>query len=446
MSRPTFRSLLALLLALGVGLPARAQDDDSPLDTKAAARRLRQVQKAEPQALTRELHEAAHSAFAVRMGRVLAATDTPDVLLEDIRRMLPAELDLARSKAGRLAAWERYWAATRETELATWGRVEAGIKNFTPADYYSARGERLLAEAGLLEAYRDAGRRLSGGLSGSLVDPDPLASGPAARDAFQMTRAAPRESARAAHDAYVAEYQVRVQRLAAATDTPEVMLPILSRRLAAAQASGAGPAELLATLEAVWRMARYCEVLTAERVEFGVRAFTPADMYDVCGHRLEAAVQVAEARRQGGKVRPLVGALQDVSAELDEPLDTKGIAQAKSADARAEPRQLREERRRTLRAAYNVRIQRIRAGTDTPDVTMTVSRRLADVESELAPAGGRAEHLAALERYWERAAEIERLVADRVLAGVKSFTPADYYEARYERLLAELRMARAARE
>jgi hypothetical protein len=445
MSRPALRPLLALLLlAPGVGLPARAQDDGSPLDTKGAARRLRQVQRAEPQALTRDVHDAARSAFEVRMMRVLAAVETPDVLLGEIRRMLPAELDLARDPAERLAAWERYWAATREIEVATRERVEAGVRIFTAADYYSARGERLLAEADLLEAYREAGRRLSGGLSGPLVDPDPLASGPAARDGFRMTRVAPRESARAAHDAYVAEYQVRVQRLAGGTDTPELTLAILPRRLAAAQASGAGPADLLAIQEGLWQMACSCELLTRRRVEDGVKGFTPADAYDARDVRLAAAVLVAEGRRQGGKVQPLVGALQEVSGALDEPLDTKGIARIKSEDTRAEPRQLNEERRRALLAAYNVRIQRILGGTDVPDVLITVSRRL--VEVELARAAGRAERLAALERYWERAAELELLVAERVSAGIKAFGPADYYEARYERLVAELRIARAAKE
>jgi hypothetical protein len=443
MSRPAFCSLLVfLMLAPGVGLPARAQDDDGgPLDAKDTARRLRQGQQAEPRSLTRALRDAARSAYDVRFQGVLGGTETPDRLLDELRRLLPAEWALADGPAGRVAAWQRYWAGAREFEELTRERVEERVRGFSSADYWAARYERLMAEASLLEELRRAGQPLAGTFSGALGDPDPGAAGLVARDAFRMSRAAPRESARAAHDACEREYEVRIQRIAAGTDTPDVTLAILPRRYAAAQAAGAGPAELLATREALLQMAWYCEVLIAERNEAGVKMFTPADYYDALDRRVEAGVLVAEDRRQGGRTRPLVGGLQDVIGALDDPLDTKRLARAKSDAARADPRRLVEGRREALLAAFATRLQRIRAGTDTPDVTIELSRRLLAVELKLA--AGPAERRAARERHWARALEIEVLTADRVSAGIKAFTPADYYEAQYERLLAELQMAQA---
>jgi hypothetical protein len=136
----------------------------------------------------------------------------------------------------------------------------------------------------------------------------------------------------------------------------------------------------------------------------------------------------------------LKGGLQDLFAGGFDPLD-KAAARAKFEAVRAAPRRLAEERREAFLTEYRIREQRVRAGTDTPDASRRVSRSLLD--AELALAGGRGDRLATLERYWARADELEALTRERVEAGVKNFTPADLYAARFDRLQAELWLAQA---
>src|SRR5438874_2027157 len=115
MSRNATRPLLiALTLALVAGPAVRAQltPTDDPFD-KARARGLREGSRAEPQALRQALREAARAAYSIRLQRVKAGTGTPDLVLEDLAKLLDADLALAKTPAAR----ERYWAGCREVEL-----------------------------------------------------------------------------------------------------------------------------------------------------------------------------------------------------------------------------------------------------------------------------------------------------------------------------------------
>lgn len=446
MSPIACRPLLAVLtLALAACSVARGQsvEFDDPFNQETA-RRMYEGSRAEPQALRQELREAARAACLTRLRRAKAGADYPDLVLDDLAKLLAADLTLAKTPGDRRAARERYWAGCREVELLTLQGVEVGIKQFTIADYWAARTERLLAELRLVGEL-GADRAPPASLLNGLDDADPLASG-AARDEFEATRAEPGRLAQAARDACTNEYGARVQRIMAGTDTPNLILPIVTRRLMTTLAAGESPAEYLAAAEAVWLLSRKIEQLTEQRVEAGIKVFTTADFYGARDCRLEANVLMVEGRRGTGKLLPLQGALQSPFAAVPDPLDTKAVARAKAESVRADVRDLNRQRRQTILAEYEQRIQRIRAGTDTPDVTSVASRRLLDVEVALA--GGKAESIAAWKRYRARAAEIEGLTRERVEAGIRQFTQADVWDARYDRILAELRLAeaRAAKE
>jgi hypothetical protein len=373
----------------------------------------------------------------VRAGMVM-----PDVLLYDMGRLVAADYSLAKTPADRVAALEQYCSLCREAETLTLDRVMAGIKQFSSADYWAARAERLLAELRLFKELGDAGKPLPGSLQGALHDPDPFElQGPQAE--FAAARVGPRRLAEAARDACANEYAARIQRIMGGTETPDVLPLIGLRRVAAVEAAGDDPAERLAAVEAAWLLCRDVEDLTRERIEAGVKMFIPADYFDARDRCLETNLLLIQARGGAVRPRPLTGGLQDpFGAVHDDPLGTKNLARAKSEAARADVEGLNRQRRETLPTASRVRLERVRAGTDSAETISADSRRFLD--AELALAGeNQAERLAVLERYLARAAEIEAMVLERVEKGVKTFTPADLWEARYDRIDAELRLAEA---
>jgi hypothetical protein len=472
MSRPGFRaSLILLVLVFGPVATLQAQvfaddaADDNPLNAKAMAKRLREAQRTEPRELLRASHDAAKAAFEVRLQRIHGGTDLPDVTLDLVPKILAAELALADGRAGPLAALERAWVRSREIERLTEERVNAGVKNFTPADYWEVRTERLLAELRLVRELGGKGKPLSGAVLSSLPDVAPLDTSPLAREAFAgpqgaapiayagldirtvarealaLTRAEPQALAREARTAPINAYWVRIQRIRGGTDTPDNSLHAAISYVRAVRAGDADSADLQATLEAYWQQVWEIEVLTQERIEAAVKNFTPADYTYARDHRLEAEVWMMEARGQPKQLRPLQGGLQSPLWELVDPLMTREYARAKFDAVRSDLRQLNLQRQQTLQASLAVREQRVRGGTDTPDVTLETARRLAAVELTLA--SNRAERLAALQRHWVRTRTIEDLTRQRVEHGVKNFTPADWLQARYERLQAELRLAEA---
>jgi hypothetical protein len=450
MSRTASSPLLVVLtLALAACPAARGQEfptDDDPLD-KARARGMRGAPQAEAAPLKRALRDAALSGYAERMDRIRKGYDTPDVVLSLLPKLLAVDLALADGPAARLAARQRYWVGLREVEELTRDRVEAGVRQFTQADVWTARSERLLAELSLVHELGGAGKPLPGSRLTAFDDPDPLAARAVARDELVATHATERGLAAAARDACANDSAVRVQRLRAGSGTPDSVLAILPRRLAAERVLGRSPADFLAALEDLWQMAWECERLTRDRVEAGVRQFTQADVFDARAARLQMGVLIVEARRQPGKLVPPQGSLRERSPGEDDPLEGRGATRIRFTEMRSDVPQLLAERRETLVAGYTVRMQRMRAGSDSPILASEVSLRLLDAERDLA-GRNKAERIAALGRYRARAAEIEGLLKGRVEGGIKQFTWADVYEAQFDRIQAELWIveARAPKE
>jgi hypothetical protein len=437
--------LVPALFALAlVACPfARAQPllDDDPLDSRERARRLRQARQADPQKLTQALRDEANSAFAQRMQRAKWGTDTADAVIDELNRVLAADRAAGRGRDEGIAALGHYWARLREVEQMTWERVEAGIKTSTAADYWAVRGQRLLAESRLIQELGGAAAPGAGAFRTAGDEDDPLASRQTARARFEVARATPAGPARAALDAARREYEFLVRRIMGGTETPDVIHAILARRVAAEGVLGQGPGDYLGSLEGLWYAASFNERLILQRIAFGIKNFTQGEYYAARDARLETEIRIVEARRQAGRTLPLRGGLQDPFAEVEHPLDTRDVAQAKSAAARADVRQLNETRRDVLRAAYAYRITRLWAGTEVPDAASAVSRRLVGVE--LALATRRGERLAALEQHCARAAEIEDFTRDRVEQGIRTFTSVDYHDMRFERIQAELWLAEA---
>ena len=247
--------------------------------------------------------------------------------------------------------------------------------------------------------------------------------------------------ARAARGACAREYEERSQRIRDGKDTPDILLANANRRLAVERAASEGPAEFLAVLEGHWLMIWLGEQLARERVEAGIPGFTWADSYKTSAARLEAGVMIAAARRRADKPLPLRGGLQDRFGAVDNRLDLRRMRGPSSRPHEPTSVNSIAERRDVPRRVFDSHP----AAKDSRSRQRS-SRRLLDPELDLAD-GKKAERLAALERHWARAAEIEGWVRGMFEHGVR-YSWEDFWEARYERIQAELWIAeaRAARE
>jgi hypothetical protein len=117
------------------------------------------------------------------------------------------------------------------------------------------------------------------------------------------------------------------------------------------------------------------------------------------------------------------------------------MARARFEAAQANPQQLARARLETARAGLDAEMQSFVAGKTSHRAVLAWSRRL--LEAESAVAGGKGPPLAALGAYWLRAWEVERIVQGQYEAGRVPL--ADYAEARWQRLQAEIAWVREAR-
>ena len=126
--------------------------------------------------------------------------------------------------------------------------------------------------------------------------------------------------------------------------------------------------------------------------------------------------------------------------------DTDLPALLKSQPVKADPkdgdvRKLMVERYNAAVQEVRDRYRRVQGGTDTPHQSCEALKRLAQAGLELNErAAGRA---TLLEACVEVAKGLEKMVEERVNAGVKTFTPADLSEATYFRADLEIQWLRA---
>jgi hypothetical protein len=120
----------------------------------------------------------------------------------------------------------------------------------------------------------------------------------------------------------------------------------------------------------------------------------------------------------------------------------RDLARARFEAAHADPRELARQKVEAARTGYQVAWQEFLAGRGALDVLVDWSRRLLEAERAAAPTP--AARAAAFERQWEGAFLLEQVQEARYAAGRSP--EADYVAARYFRLAAELRWARARQE
>jgi hypothetical protein len=274
------------------------------------------------------------------------------------------------------------------------------------------------------------------------IDPaqdDPLGTKNLGRAQRSAMQAEPRVLARAAADATMKgeKFILYSQALSRYEVPPPSILPASARRLEAGRALDDSPAAQLLLLEDYWVRAWQNEKATRIRVERGNQNYTPADYWAARGQRLQAEFWLAEARATPGKPLPLKGGLQDPVGEVDDPLETKEMAQAKLNAIRADPGALALAWREADRNAWEVMGELARGGKYVnTEEQIEVSRRLLEAERAVDPSP--AGHAAALERHGRRLRQIEEQVRERLRRQEHSYTPLDYWAARYHRLQAEL--------
>jgi len=118
----------------------------------------------------------------------------------------------------------------------------------------------------------------------------------------------------------------------------------------------------------------------------------------------------------------------------------KNFAPAKDDPKDGALRKLLKERYNAAINEMIVRLQRVAGGPDTPDAVISAGRRI--VESGMELYDKPADQLALLEKDVALTKLVEKLTKERVDAGIKAFTQADLYKAKYARADAEIRLLR----
>ena len=269
--------------------------------------------------------------------------------------------------------------------------------------------------------------------------PPPATCGPHATDAASPGQAA--------LDACWNEHEVRLQLVVGGHETPEVLFGPLARRRRGDLALGGDPADLIPVLESYWQMAAVLERLTAERVAAGVRQSRSPMGTRRRDHRLEAEIWLAEARTRPGKLLPLQGAMQDRFTADHDPFDrlwlqlSRDLAHLKHQTAReAIPSTSTNRGDQAILAEYSVRVEP-RARRRKPPMKAKPPR--AGFWPRTSPWPGRPSVCPPWSAISHVKWELEVLTKGRVEAGVRSFTPTNYYQTRYARLAAELLLAEA---
>jgi hypothetical protein len=447
------------LLALGLGAcpAARAQavasgpgpSEAMPLDSRALAQALRAAERADPQELVRARRDAARAAYAEALDKGRSpGWPSPDLLTALSLRLLAAELAAAGSRPERLAALQGQCVRVRHLEDAITERYQGGTARLFALTYLPVHSERLLAELALAASLKGDAGALPGAPEADPGGSNPLTRGPTARDQFAAAHATPRALAPSAADALLRATEARLEAVAGrkAFRLADYLTTAL-RRVEMARVLGDGPADLLPVLEGYWAVTWDVERMSEEYRAAAIGPVSMTDDLEVHDRRLEAEAWIAEARSRPGRPLPLKGGLQEPFGAfiVEDPLDTRDFARAKFEGTRLDSRQLARQRQAVLLEGYAIGAAAIRDGRSiaaTPTIDML--RRLAAVELSLVPS--RAERIAALERYWARARELEELTKERAPLGLMAYTIADYWEARGERLRAQAWLVEGRRE
>jgi hypothetical protein len=265
---------------------------------------------------------------------------------------------------------------------------------------------------------------------------DPLLSKELARDRFEVSRADPRQLARARVEAARMALAAREEEFRAGRITVDVLIDAARQVAEAELAVVAKPADRLAVLERHWRLARLADLLTAAKYRAGTVG--PGDYAQVRYILLGAEIRLVQAQAAEASPPGLLGGPVDPLPEGDLG-NLKEVAKARFEASRADPRRLALARLQAARAMLKERLDEVRAGRRTVDVLLESSRWL--LEAERAVARGPADEVAAFERHWRLALAIEEDTRGMFQRG--TIGPTDYFQVKANRLETEIGFAQA---
>jgi hypothetical protein len=267
----------------------------------------------------------------------------------------------------------------------------------------------------------------------------------AAKRAFEIGRIDLHDLARQQRDVARIQFQVRYENYRAGAQ--DATLDLLLKSAAILAEAELAPlekptlAERLAPLAAHW-----LSTLSAEQIVEGMYRrgrVSPADLMQARYQRLDAEIKLRDA----GAGRKLSDPFLTPSLPfgLEEPFsgsDAPELARSAFEAGHADLRELARARRDAIRTSLQVRSGKYRVSRDgTLDLDLEAARQL--LEAELAVHDDPAERLETFQRYWEYTRRTENTMYAKYRVGRVGL--ADYAQARYARLDAEIRM-REARE
>jgi hypothetical protein len=411
-----------------------------------------EASQAAPAALARERLDAARGWLGARRQEYTVGRGWFDSLLAAVRAVAEVEAAVIDTPAGRAAALVRTWEYAREVHRPTAAAYEAVRVPFS--DYEATRYARLLAEGRLAEALAGRERLLNeAALSAPYLDQLEgsewryweefafplylLESRQAARDLFEVLRSSPADLARARLEAARGEVRARLREYLAGRGTLFVLLASLSSLTEAEHAVFGRRADSAAFREKRWEITRVIDNACASAYEAG--RLKDAEMFEARFTRLAAEARLATSlAEQDSAVAPWTDLDDVVSERLDDPLARRDLAKAKFAVSQSRLADRAAAQHAAARGEFLERRRDYQAGRGTLDITLGAAARLLEAKwaVDATPAG----RAAALEDYWQLTWEAGRLTSAGYDSGrVKE---ADYFEACYRRLDAELRLIR----
>jgi len=148
----------AVALAAGLGwLTYRGLAAEQPAPTSAApAAPAKDGEARKEDAAIAELQkkklQAAQKAYEIRLKRIEAGTEAPGGMLALSKMLLEAEKEVNNTREGHLKALRAHFERMKQDEELVRRRVEAGTKNYGPADFAEAEFYRYEAEIWLRKA------------------------------------------------------------------------------------------------------------------------------------------------------------------------------------------------------------------------------------------------------------------------------------------------------
>jgi hypothetical protein len=368
-----------------------------------------------------------------------AGRGTLDLLLEAEAFVADAELALAAGPRERemVLATKCVWA--REFERLNANQLEAGQATPDVAD--EARCQRLTAQYALALA-RAARRDAPLALPSTILEHEGIR---APADILEILLSAVIE-AQQSNVRTISE-----QRLAAARACfnyrrklseagrgnvnflLEAARLVLDAELALAQA----PGERVAAHARYWMHAREAEILATRRLEAGQS--TPADVLQARATRLDAEYYLLRARAaQPGQPWPVLALPDHGEGAISSPPEPGRWLDELHEIDKSDLRQIARQRLEAAREAFEMRFQLNETGRGTLNIFLEVARMYLDAELMLAETP--AARAAAWERHLKHLQRVERLQIERLSNG--QVTPADVFEARCQRLEAQIQFAR----